>query len=248
MFYRLDGVTVSRPLPGGGTKNILDAVSFQVPPGARWTVLGVSGAGKSTLLRLFNRMVEPVRGTVYVEGKNLAEEPPARVRRRVALVFQEPVWLPGTARDNLFAVCKLGLATEEEAASRLDRVLELAGIDRGLLDRTEDELSVGQRQRIALGRALMTRPRGLLLDEPTRGIDVGAKNEIYHLMNRLAAEGRGIVFVSSYLPEILGMADSVYVMCRGALSRKFRVDEVDQERVMALATGIAPENNYARNH
>ena len=227
MFYRLDGVTVSRPLPGGGTKNILDAVSFQVPPGARWTVLGVSGAGKSTLLRLFNRMVEPVRGTVYVEGKNLAEEPPARVRRRVALVFQEPVWLPGTARDNLFAVCKLGLATEEEAASRLDRVLELAGIDRGLLDRTEDELSVGQRQRIALGRALMTRPRGLLLDEPTSALDPPGARSLLEQIRRLGdADGLTMLLVTHRLDDARQFGDRALVLDDGRLVDEGPTDAV----------------------
>jgi ABC-type methionine transport system ATPase subunit len=201
-FFKLDDVWVSRPQPQGGAKDLLAGVSLDVPRGARWAVVGSSGAGKSTLLRLFNRMVEPSRGRVLVEGEPLDTLHPAALRCRVALVFQEPAWLPGTARDNLFAASALGLLSREKAESRLARILTLAGIQPEHLPRVEDELSVGQRQRVMLGRALMGEPRALLLDEPTAALDPPSARELLDQVVRLnEADGLTMVLVTHRLED-----------------------------------------------
>ena len=201
-FFKLDDVWVSRPQPQGGAKDLLAGVSLDVPRGARWAVVGSSGAGKSTLLRLFNRMVEPSRGRVLVEGEPLDTYHPAALRCRVALVFQEPAWLPGSARDNLFAASALGILSREQAESRLERILTLAGIQPEHLPRTEDELSVGQRQRVMLGRALMGEPRALLLDEPTAALDPPSARELLDQVVRLnEADGLTMVMVTHRLED-----------------------------------------------
>ncbi len=187
-FFKLDDVWVSRPQPDGGEKDILAEVNLEVPCGARWAVLGRSGAGKSTLLRLFNRMVDPSRGQVLVDGRPATELHPADLRRRVGLVFQEPAWLPGSARDNLLAASGLGLVTRKEAEARVERLLQLAGLGTELLGRGEDELSVGQRQRVMLGRALMSEPRALLLDEPTAALDPPTARALLDQVIRLNEE------------------------------------------------------------
>ena len=101
-----------------------------------------------------------------------------------------------------------------------------------------NQLSGGNQQKVAIARLLGADTNVLLLDEPTRGIDVGSKSEIYRIIDQLAAQGKGVVMVSSYLPEIFGMCDSVYVMSRGSLSRKFAISEINADQVMALATGL----------
>jgi len=87
-----------------------------------------------------------------------------------------------------------------------------------------------------LGRWLITHPKVLLLDEPTRGIDVGAKAEIYQLINRLAAQGIGIIVISSELPEVIGIADRILTLCEGRLNAEFRRDEATQEKLLYAAT------------
>ena len=101
------------------------------------------------------------------------------------------------------------------------------------------ELSGGNQQKVALGRLLHQQADILLLDEPTRGVDVGSKAEVYRLIGELAAQGKAILFVSSYLPELLGVCDRLAVMIRGLLSPIRPVEEWSPEQVMAYATGGA---------
>jgi ribose transport system ATP-binding protein len=99
------------------------------------------------------------------------------------------------------------------------------------------ELSGGNQQKIAIGRLLHHEAKILLLDEPTRGIDVGSKAAIYRLMGQLAAEGKSILFISSYLPELLGVCDTLGVMCRGVLSEVRPVADWTEHRIIAAAIG-----------
>ncbi len=100
------------------------------------------------------------------------------------------------------------------------------------------DLSGGNQQKVALGRLLHQHADVLLLDEPTRGVDVGSKAEIYRLIGALAAQGKAVLFVSSYLPELLGVCDRLAVMARGRLSAARPVAEWTPEQVMAVATGV----------
>src|SRR5262249_34921539 len=107
----------------------------------------------------------------------------------------------------------------------------------GGAEQTVGELSGGNQQKVALARLLHQEADVLLLDEPTRGVDVGSKAEIYRLIGELAAQGKGVLFVSSYLPELLGTCDRLAVMRRGRLSAARPVGEWSPEQVMAYATG-----------
>ena len=128
--------------------------------------------------------------------------------------------------------------------NRTLRILTVDELDQvGLADRADEwpsRLSGGQRQRVALARALIHRPRLLLLDEPTRGIDIGAKEEIYQLMEQLASQGVAILFVSSEMEELLGMSDRVLVMHEGRMAGELSRSELSGESVMQLATGGSP--------
>ncbi len=100
-------------------------------------------------------------------------------------------------------------------------------------------LSGGNQQKVVLAKWLATQPDFLIFDEPTRGIDVGAKAEIYHLMRNIAAQGKGILMISSELPEILGMSDRIYVMHEGTIVKEFTQGEaVSEEQVMYFAAGL----------
>jgi putative multiple sugar transport system ATP-binding protein len=95
-------------------------------------------------------------------------------------------------------------------------------------------LSGGNQQKVVLAKWLFTDPEVLILDEPTRGIDVGAKFEIYNIINDLAAQRRGVIMISSEMPELLGMCDRIYVMCEGALMGELTRAEASQERIMSM--------------
>ena len=97
-------------------------------------------------------------------------------------------------------------------------------------------LSGGNQQKVVLGRWLMTEPKILLLDEPTRGIDVGAKAEIYQLINNLAKQGRAIIVVSSELPEVIGISDRIVTFCEGELTGEYLQEEATQEKLLQSAT------------
>lgn len=104
-------------------------------------------------------------------------------------------------------------------------------------NQTIGNLSGGNQQKVAIAKGLMTRPKVLILDEPTRGVDVGAKKEIYQLINRFKSDGMSIILVSSEMPEVLGMSDRIIVMHEGRISGEFNANEADQEKLMACAVG-----------
>ena len=100
---------------------------------------------------------------------------------------------------------------------------------------TAGKLSGGNQQKIVIGKALLTGPKVIMLDEPTRGIDVGAKLEIYELINRLTAEGKAVLLVSSELPELIGMSDRILMLCQGRIGGEFTRAEATQEKLMQAA-------------
>ena len=102
-----------------------------------------------------------------------------------------------------------------------------------------ETLSGGNQQKVVISKWLMSNPKVLIMDDPTRGIDVGAKYEIYKIMNDLAEKGVSIIMISSDLEEVLGMSDRILVMCAGRSSRTMELKEANQEEIMKLATGIA---------
>ena len=105
------------------------------------------------------------------------------------------------------------------------------------IDQTAETLSGGNQQKVILSKWILTKPDILILDEPTRGIDVGAKFEIYQIMNKLAKQGVAIIMISSELPEILGMSNRIYVMHEGKINGEFSHDEATQEKILACAAG-----------
>jgi ABC-type iron transport system FetAB ATPase subunit len=150
-------------------------------------LLGPSGSGKSTLLRCLNRLAEPEAGTVWLEGRDIREEEPSRLRRRVALVAQAPVMLPGTVADNL----AYGLRDPQRA--KLGECLAAAGLDASFLERSAAALSGGERARVAFARALTREPDAMLLDEPTAALDELAVDVVCATIRTLARRGLALV-------------------------------------------------------
>jgi ABC-type multidrug transport system fused ATPase/permease subunit len=194
-----------------GERVVLRDVSFDVPKGAVLALVGPSGAGKSTLLRCLNRLLVPQAGTVLLDGVDTAALEPCALRRRVGLVGQTPVMLPGSVRENL----AYGLPPEA-GEERLEQALRAAGLDAAFLDRSAAELSGGERARVALARALTREPELLLLDEPTAALDETASRHIASTLTALAGAGLGVVVATHDLPFAASVADRVVALRDGS--------------------------------
>lgn len=192
-----------------GGHDALRDVSARLPSTGITAVAGPSGAGKTTLLRLCNRLEVPTSGRVTFRGEDVAALDPLQLRRDVGMVFQRPVMLAGTVRDNL------RVAAPRAAEDDLAQALRQVALDPGLLDRPGGELSGGEAQRVALARTLVTAPQVLLLDEPTSALDAGPRRVFEDLCLRLAGSGIPVLWVTHDLDQLRRVADTVLLLAAG---------------------------------
>ena len=198
-LFELEQVTLTR---AGAV--VLDDVTAAIPPGAS-CVAGPSGSGKSTLLRLLDRLVDPDRGTVRYQGRDVREYDPLALRREVCLVPQLPAPLEGTVADNVL----YGVALVDGDAD-VPRLLELSGLDPAFAERDASQLSVGEQQRVMLARALALEPSVLLLDEPTSALDEDARDAVERTLLGLRSElDLSYVLVTHDLAQAGRLADWV---------------------------------------
>jgi len=223
----------------------LDDVSLQVAAGEIVGLYGLMGAGRTELVECIAGARTAGAGEIRLAGEPVERlDVASRVRRGICLVpedRQASALFPSlSVAQNLTLaslsahVRRLGLspAAERETADRVGRDLAIAAASPQLLI---GALSGGNQQKVVIGRALLTRPRVLLLDEPTRGIDVGAKAQLRALVRRLAAEGVAILYVSSDVEEIVEISDRVVVLSKGRVSGEFTGGTAEQELVAAAA-------------
>ncbi len=224
-------------------------VSFHVRAGEIVGVAGLVGAGRTEVARaIFG--ADPIdRGQVYLNGRALEVRSPRDAidagiglvtedRKAQGLILGMSV-LENITLPSLHEFSRAGFIdkpAEREAASRYVQELRIRTPS---LRQTVRNLSGGNQQKVVLAKWLLTNSKVMIFDEPTRGIDVGAKWEIYNLLNTLAARGVAIVMISSELPEILGMSDRILVMHEGRIAGELPREQATQERVMQLATGQA---------
>ena len=195
--------------------------------------VGPSGCGKSTTLRMIAGLEEISSGELWIGDKMVNDVEPKD--RDIAMVFQNYALYPHmSVYDNMAFGLKLRKVPKAEIDKQVHEAAKILDIEH-LLDRKPKALSGGQRQRIALARALAPNPEVLLLDEPTRGIDVGAKYEIYQLIIDLANRGKVVIVVSSEMPELLGICDRIMVMSGGRLAGEIDAEEATQELIMTYA-------------
>lgn len=196
-----------------GGRELLHAVTLEASRGRVLVLRGASGAGKSTLLRCLNGLMWPDAGTVRLDGTDLRTLAAPSVRRRVALVTQTPVMLPGTVADNL----AYGLASPDPAS--LARAADAAALPDALLGRAAAELSGGERARVAIARALTRDPEVLLLDEPTAALDAAAAAIVASTVRALADGGLAVI-VATHDDVLAGaVADDVVTLDAGRVVR-----------------------------
>ena len=225
-------------------------VSFALARGEVLGVAGLMGAGRSELARILFGLIPCARGEVLREGRSIGREPlRRRIRRGLAFLTEnrreEGLCMEASIADNIalaslarYARTPLRLldrGTVGRAVAAVRQAVRVSGTARD--GQAVKTLSGGNQQKVVLGKWLLAEPGALILDEPTRGIDVGAKSEIYQLIRDLAARGAGVLVISSELEELLGLCDRIVVMARGEITGEFRREEFDRERILAAALG-----------
>jgi D-xylose transport system ATP-binding protein len=236
--------------PNNDSRKILNGVSFEVRKGEIFGIAGLMGSGRTELvLTLFGEYAKIARGQIRLAGKPIQPKSARQAidnglslvpedRKRMGLVLIQSI-VKNISLPNLDQFSKFAsIDANEELKASLQQAKSLS-IKAPNMDVHAETLSGGNQQKVVISKWLLSRPQVMIMDDPTRGIDVGAKFEIYKLMNELAERGVAVIMISSDLEEVLGMSDRVMVMCRGHSTVTLPVAEASQERVMALATGIA---------
>lgn len=222
-------------------------VSFYVRKGEILGFSGLMGAGRTEVMRTIFGIDKKKSGKVKIDNQEITITSPSQaIKQGIGFLTEnrkdEGLILDFNIKDNMTLpstkdFSKHGFFDEKTSTTFVQQLINRLYIKSGRPDLEVGNLSGGNQQKVVLAKWIGIAPKVLILDEPTRGVDVGAKREIYQLMNELADRGVPIVMVSSDLPEILGVSDRIMVMHEGRISGELSRKEADQEKVMQLATG-----------
>lgn len=224
--------------------------SLAVRAGEIVGLAGLVGAGRSELAQLIFGVHQPAGGEIWIDGEKVQIHSPRDAIARgigfltenrkeqglfLELAAQENIVMATLERDASYGLLnrRKGQKIASEAIQSLNIRVPHAQVRAG-------GLSGGNQQKLLISRWVSIAPRILILDEPTRGVDVGAKSEIYRMMNQMAQQGVAILMISSELPEVVGMSDRVYVMREGTIAGELSGEQISQENIMTLATGAQP--------
>ncbi len=229
-------------------RQVIRNVDLHVKKGEIIGIAGLMGSGRTELAQSIfgNPKNCKLDGTVLVSGKKRSfRHPKAAIKAGIAYVSEDRkgdglILIQDIKKNisitNLAKISHGTVINQNEEVTIADHYLKSMNIKAPSIAQVVGNLSGGNQQKVSLSKWLFTSPEVLILDEPTRGIDVGAKFEIYTIMNQLVEQGMSIIMISSELPEVLGMSDRVYVMANGQITGELSKEEATQEKVMALAT------------
>jgi len=211
---------ITKQFPGS-SKPAVDAVTFAVPEGSICLLVGASGAGKTTLLRMVNRLIEPTSGEIIIDGKNILEENPVPLRRRIGYVIQQVGLFPHmNVGENIRLTAEIaGGWTKKRLNERVDELMELVGLPPAeYRKRFPSQLSGGQEQRVGLARALTTDPAILLMDEPFGALDAITRAHLQDELLRIQRNvHKTILFVSHDMEEAFKLGNQIAVLSAGKL-------------------------------
>lgn len=242
VLFELKNWNVYHPLHED--RKIIDNVNLNIKKGEIVGIAGLMGAGRTELaMSVFGRSYgKKISGHVYKDGKELhIKDVDQAIKNGIAYVTEDRknyglVLIDDIKRNitlsRLDKVSKSTVLNENQEIVEARKYRAKLNIKSSSIQQKTVNLSGGNQQKVVLSKWIFAEPDVLILDEPTRGIDVGAKYEIYTIINNLAMEGKGILFISSELPEILGMCDRVYVMSEGKITGELSREEASQEKIM----------------
>lgn len=226
---------------------VFENVSFAVRKGEIFGISGLLGSGRTELVRAIFGLDPHTSGEIYIEGKKVKiKQPSDAIKNGIALCPEDRkrmgLVLIRSIRENmslphLKTFSKKLFINKKEEKLTCDDLKEKLRIKIADMDNRVDSLSGGNQQKVVLAKWMMGSPKVFILDEPTRGIDVGAKHEIYLLMTELAKQGMAVIMISSELPEVMGMSDEIMIMSEGVQKGILNAREVDENTVMKLSIG-----------
>lgn len=243
-IMRAENLTVAHPYIA--KRNLIEKVSFSVRAGEVLGIGGMVGAGRSEVCMALYGMMPIKAGKVFIDGKEVhIRNSKDAVANGISMVSEDRkhyglnfMWdiQKNIVISNLKAISKGIFISKKKIAERAMPYFEEMHIKAPSLSTRVGNLSGGNQQKVVIGRSLNTEPKVIILDEPTKGIDIGAKSEIYHLINQLAQKGTAIIMISSELPELLAMSDRLLVMAEGRVSGELKREDADEVKVMEMAT------------
>ena len=222
-------------------------VNFQVHAGEVLGVSGLMGAGRTEIMQAIFGNMSHVTGSLYLNGQEIKNKSPQAAmanglgfitedRKVEGLMLEESI-MKNISLANLGKISKAGVLNKQEEKELVQKGIEEVHIKCTGPQHECNNLSGGNQQKVVFAKWIHTNPKVLILDEPTRGVDIGAKKEIYNIINDLAAQGVAIIMVSSELPEVLGMSDRIMVVREGVVRGCLAKEKANQENIMILATG-----------
>lgn len=218
----------------------LKNINLKIKNGELLVLIGPSGCGKTTTMKMINRLIEPTKGEIYIDGKAIKNENPVELRRNIGYVIQQIGLLPHmTIKDNVALVPKLKKLEPNKYLKRVDELLEMVGLDPEIYrDRYPNELSGGQQQRIGVIRALAADPPIILMDEPFSALDPISREQLQDELLRLHSElNKTIVFVTHDMDEALKIADRICIMSQGEIVQLGSPEEILRH----------PANDFVKN-
>jgi D-xylose transport system ATP-binding protein len=236
--------------PDQAEREVLKGVSLNLRKGEILGIAGLMGSGRTELvMTIFGEYGKITSGKVKLHGRELTiHSSRSAMHQGISLVPEDRKQHGLVLIQSILRNISLANLDQFSVFFRIDGMAELKAsmnfakslsIKAPHLDVPVDSLSGGNQQKVVISKWLMSQPQVLIMDDPTRGIDVGAKFEIYKLMNDLTEQGISIIMISSDLEEVLGMSDRIMVMCEGRSTQTLDIKDASQEKIMALATGIA---------
>ena len=225
--------------------DVVKNISFDLHAGEILGISGLIGAGRSELVETIFGLRKMSSGEIYLRGQKVDLKSPAvSIRNKIAFVSEDRkvtgLNLISSVRDNICTVSmkqllEHGMTNKKNENDAADKYIDMLKIKTDSREKTVGDLSGGNQQKVAIAKWLVGDPDIIILDEPTRGIDVGAKRDIYLLMEDLVAAGKAIIMISSEMPEVMGMSDRILVLSEGVLTGEVPRAEFNQEQIMAMS-------------
>lgn len=223
-------------------------VSFELHAGEKLGIAGLMGAGRTELVMALFGAKKISRGTMYLGGvEKKMKSPKDAIRNKIALITEDRklygLNLIESVEGNIVSViernlCQFGIFQEKKAYKLAEDMIDKLQIKVASPKQEVGSLSGGNQQKVVLAKWLLEEPDIIIFDEPTRGIDVGAKTEIYKIIEELACANKAIIIISSEMPELIGLSHRIMVLHEGEVSGRIEGSEITQERIMFLASGI----------